>query len=1072
MPPVPKALPPVPPPIHQLEAHQKGTGAVPCKSAPAPLLSWTPGPPKRLVPGPLSVTTLVVANSSPVFGAELTPHGEPVLEQWQEAPMYESFEMQFLRQWSSDDYGHEGDQEGRPHSEGEQIQQQQVETEGEEAIADVERALHISAVERGQQLAGAMRAQSRSHHETFESKLLAIQPQSDSQLQHQPEMQSPARSKADNATSNKRGKGHSMSSRGPRGGNAPQATGRMTDIDVQDGKVQAHVPSRQQVRCDGQGDDQACLREEGQWCQLQQSDASFSTVDSSAGPCHGVSLLQTRDREFPLAVQTRETRYGGLLVDAATDTTADAVVEAEIDTTSTSGAAQQHLSQEKGPGQKPENKPQVPGSEWPGVDDFWAWQADAIAQDAAPPSARRARSALPPGEAAARDRQRGESLERLVETFRGAESVRTESWRGMSLDGDLLEGTSEQREFSPSVVARLRCLLVQRARSEEKEEARRALLEASFCLVEANSASSSPVKASKPESTPEAEEPPAARPPAEVPEATKAPEEASTNGKGSSKGAKGGPGKAPAKGKGAAPPKGKAGKAGKAGKGASSAPEPLKADVVPNIPLKKLFWNRISLPGTVGAEGTKTVWEKIHEAGVRFDVEELESLFAEAGNMEGSGASPTRSSRMRMRRNSTSPNAKKRRQLFDEKRRRQIWFMLALMPGTSQVLEAVKWMDDDVLGVDSVDLLCSNLPSSEEEALLQGAEPLAQDEEFDAPEDFMSRLLGVPQYSMRIEVWTFLNSFEVVHGRLASAHSDVYRACELMQDSPVVERVLALVLYVGNYLNAGTSRGRADGFDLDTLPKLSALKACHNPMSPDYRSSSLVDFLARQLERDDPGMLKEAYLAGKEAQAVRRARRHRITELQEEVAGLVTQVGGLRESFERNGLASELEDRHQLLVERHVILQDLLKGFGRLSARYARLTAWLRMDADKPRPSDDFFGIWDTFLTDLKKSLDAAGRQAEQSRRARSLSFSGRCKTPPPPDFVGKDRRSSLPSPRRTWSEKAADGDFTETTSGPVRRASRPPLPEMRRPSTPKASKGKVSPGSFMARRSPPDTPR
>merc|ERR1740129_1261810 len=62
-----------------------------------------------------------------------------------------------------------------------------------------------------------------------------------------------------------------------------------------------------------------------------------------------------------------------------------------------------------------------------------------------------------------------------------------------------------------------------------------------------------------------------------------------------------------------------------------------KPDVVPKTPLKKLFWNPISLNncqdvkggGGEAGGGEGTIWEKIHREGVVFDEGELEVLFAE-----------------------------------------------------------------------------------------------------------------------------------------------------------------------------------------------------------------------------------------------------------------------------------------------------------------------------------------------------------------------------------------------------------------------------------------------------------
>lgn len=52
---------------------------------------------------------------------------------------------------------------------------------------------------------------------------------------------------------------------------------------------------------------------------------------------------------------------------------------------------------------------------------------------------------------------------------------------------------------------------------------------------------------------------------------------------------------------------------------------------------------------------------------------------------------------------------------------------------------------------------------------------------------------------------------------------------DVVKSSPVLQQpseghLLGIVLYVGNYLNGGTPRGRADGFALDTLVQMRTVK--------------------------------------------------------------------------------------------------------------------------------------------------------------------------------------------------------------------------------------------------------
>lgn len=75
------------------------------------------------------------------------------------------------------------------------------------------------------------------------------------------------------------------------------------------------------------------------------------------------------------------------------------------------------------------------------------------------------------------------------------------------------------------------------------------------------------------------------------------------------------------------------------------------------------------------------------------------------------------------------------------------------------------------------------------------------------------------------------SQFVLFHVTLFSLHIFILRVCvvcspQTLQSSEAVLQVLGLVLAFGNFMNGGNrSRGQADGFTLDILPKLKDVKS-------------------------------------------------------------------------------------------------------------------------------------------------------------------------------------------------------------------------------------------------------
>lgn len=405
------------------------------------------------------------------------------------------------------------------------------------------------------------------------------------------------------------------------------------------------------------------------------------------------------------------------------------------------------------------------------------------------------------------------------------------------------------------------------------------------------------------------------------------------------------PGKAAGKGKGAPPPPAPRGKGG--GKVA-----PRKQEVKPKAPLKKLFWQRICY-----GEGTSqvTLWERIHKNEVVFDKARLEDLFADEAPLQ----LPLNSAPA-----SGAAEAPRVRRLFPENRRRKIWFALARMPATDKVFFAVERMRDELLVPENVELLLQNLPDKDEEAAIKSAEPLAENEQWDTPEHFIVGLVAIHSLAVRVQAWVFLNSFEASAAIFEAARRDITRACEVLQSSPRIEHLMSLVLYVGNYLNGGTARGRADGFDLSTLAKLATIKA-----GTKGDRGTLLDYVVQQAEQNHPDTLSLMYTEGMEFEIMRVAKRHRLTDLEDELVALVRQAEAHLVTMETlPGLTHRAAELEGCVVE----LQALSAAFRQLRTLFARLCAWLGLEGDRPMQTDEFFEMWHGFLVSVKKSYDAS----------------------------------------------------------------------------------------------------
>ena len=90
----------------------------------------------------------------------------------------------------------------------------------------------------------------------------------------------------------------------------------------------------------------------------------------------------------------------------------------------------------------------------------------------------------------------------------------------------------------------------------------------------------------------------------------------------------------------------------------------------------------------------------------------------------------------------------------------------------------------------------------------------------------LKQLAGVPRLRQRLRCMTFKATLEVDMDGLLMTRVDALRsACEAVLASSELHALFAIVLDVGNALNAGTSKGNAVGFKVQTRRLARPVKA-------------------------------------------------------------------------------------------------------------------------------------------------------------------------------------------------------------------------------------------------------
>ncbi|CAI9756252.1 unnamed protein product [Fraxinus pennsylvanica] len=247
--------------------------------------------------------------------------------------------------------------------------------------------------------------------------------------------------------------------------------------------------------------------------------------------------------------------------------------------------------------------------------------------------------------------------------------------------------------------------------------------------------------------------------------------------------------------------------------------------------LKPLHWDKVN-PNMEHS----MVWDKIDQGSFKFDADLMEALF---GYVATNRKSPRQGS------NSTSPRGDRsgpapRIFILDTRKSQNTAIVLkSLGVLHKEIVDAL--VKGDGLNADTLEKLTKISPTAEEtsEILAFDGDPTRLAD----AESFLYHLLkAFPSAFTHFNAMLFRLNYSTEISSLKESVKSLESACAELRTRGLFLKLLEAVLKAGNRLNAGTSRGNAQAFNLTALRKLSDVKSSDG-------TTTLLQFVVQEVVR-------------------------------------------------------------------------------------------------------------------------------------------------------------------------------------------------------------------------------
>ncbi|XP_043830014.1 protein diaphanous homolog 2 isoform X2 [Dromiciops gliroides] len=286
-------------------------------------------------------------------------------------------------------------------------------------------------------------------------------------------------------------------------------------------------------------------------------------------------------------------------------------------------------------------------------------------------------------------------------------------------------------------------------------------------------------------------------------------------------------------------------------------------------------------------------------------------------------------------------------------------------------------VNEDMLSESLIHNLVKNLPEQKELSAL--AQLKNEYDDLCEPEQFGVVMSSVKMLRPRLHSILFKLTFEEHVNNIKPGIMAVTLACEEMKKSESFNRLLELVLLVGNYMNSGSRNAQSLGFNINFLCKIRDTKSSD-------QKTTLLHFLAEICEEKYRDILKFP----DELEHVESASKVSAQTLKSNLDAMEQQIARLESDI---GKFPKTEDKHDKFVEKMTSFaksardqyEKLLTMHNNMTKLYDNLGDYFIFDT-KTVAIDEFFGDLNSFRTlflEAVKENTKRREMEEKSKRAK-----------------------------------------------------------------------------------------
>ncbi|CAH2251230.1 Hypothetical predicted protein [Pelobates cultripes] len=390
-----------------------------------------------------------------------------------------------------------------------------------------------------------------------------------------------------------------------------------------------------------------------------------------------------------------------------------------------------------------------------------------------------------------------------------------------------------------------------------------------------------------------------------------------------------------------------------------------KAAIEPSKPMKPLYWTRIELHGRRDPS-VPLVWEAVSEPKV--DFHELETLFSKTAVKER---------KKPISDTITKTKTKQVVKLLSNKRSQAVGILMSsLHLDMKDIQHAVLKMDYSVVDLETLQALYENRAVSEEQEKIEKHVKASKNKDhskpLDKPEQFLYELTTIPNFSERVFCILLHSTISENIGSIHRKLELIKKVCGALREDPAVLRVLGLVLAFGNYMNGGNrTRGQADGFALDILPKLKDVKSNDNTRN---LLSYIVSYYLRHF--DENAGKEECVFTLPEPHDLFQVSQMKFDDFQKDLRKIKkdllaceTEAAKVYQKSLEEHLQPFRDNMEEFLVKAKVEHEYAETFLAEVHSRFLETAAYFCVKpklGEKEVSPHSFFSIWHEFSTDFK----------------------------------------------------------------------------------------------------------